>query len=267
MKRYFLFTIVLLTTLVSHGQLSFAVNDNFYKPDLRILIGENVGLADIEIQYGKNISFKDFSVRITTNASEADFTISDPSHADFKVIANNIINRPDLLIQVREKQSFPDISIEIRETGKTDYLIYSEIGELSEREIIVALLPVIHQKTKFRFKRLGEVLMKNETYITNADCSDIGSFIKKHGKRKGRLNQKKLKSSWLQKVEAYQFNSDYYVLADIKEMNEDEGEPMLQVFKTDALSWENFAKTKKAFDYEAQFRKFIYDQKYGCKFN
>jgi hypothetical protein len=262
----FLFTIVsLLTTHHSYSQLTFSVNENFSNPDFRVLVGENIGLADLDIQFGRNISFENFSVGITEFTSKADFIITNRSTADFTIGVRNDMSRPDLILQVREQMSFPDVAIEFRETGKADYLIYSEIGDLNDTEILMALLPIIHRVSKFKFKRLGEILLENDIYLQNTTCEDIVGFLKKHGKRRDRLNKKKLQSSWLRNVEAYEFKSIHYILAEIKEMNADEGEGNLQVFKTDVSTWRKFLDTNNDFDYEERFRQFIYENPCGCK--
>lgn len=262
-KIHFLLFYFLFMTM-THAQLRFSVSDNFYDPDLRILIGEKVGLADIDIQFGTNIPRENFSVKITEFSGKADFIITNPSNADFSILASSSASRPDLILQVREKMSFPDIAIEFRETGSADYLIYSEIGDVSNTEILMTLLPVIHQQSKFKFKKLGEILLGSDTYVQDTACDEIATFIKKHGKKRERLTKKKLQSSWLQNAEAYEFKSVYYILADIKEMNEDEGTATLQVFKTNSSTWRKFLDTHNDFVYEERFRNYIYDSPCGC---
>lgn len=261
----FLTAFTLLLTTSTHAQLTFSVSDNLTTPDFRVLVGENVGFADIEIQFGTNVSFENFTVGITEFASKANFVITDRINADFSVMASNEINRPDLILQVQENMSFPDVAIEFRETGSVDYLIYSEIGDVNNTQIVMALLPVIHRITKFKYKRLGEILLESDVYVQNTTCDEIAGFLKKHGKKRERLTQKKLNSSWIQTAEAYEFDSIHYILADIKEMNADEGEPVLQIFKTDSSTWRRFLDKKSDINYEERFRNLIYGSDCGCE--
>lgn len=265
MKKNLLLLFSLLLTSYSYSQLTFSVSDNLAKPDFRVLIGENVGFADLDIQFGTNVSFENFSVGITEFASKADFIITDRINADFSIVATNEINRPDLILEVKEEMSFPDVAIEFRATGKADYLIYSEIGDVNDTQILMTLLPVIHRVTKYRLKKLGEILLESDVYLQNTSCDEIAGFVKKHGRKRERLNKKKLKSTWLQNVEAYEFKSIHYILAEIKEMNEDEGAPILQIFKTDSNTWRKFLDTKSDFDYEERFRTHIYENSCGCE--
>jgi hypothetical protein len=262
----FLFTTFsLLHTTLTHAQLTFSVSETLANPDFRVLVGENVGFADIEIQFGTNVSFENFSVGITEFASKADFIITDRVNADFSVFASNEMSRPDLIVQVQEEMSFPDVAIEFRETGSADYLIYSEIGDVNNTQIVMSLLPVIHRITKYKYKRLGEILLENDAYVRNTGCDELAIFLRKHGKKQKTIAKKKLNSSWLQDVEAYEFKSIFYVLADIKEMSEDPGEPVFQIFKTDSSTWRRFLDTKNDSTYEERFRTLIYGSFCGCE--
>jgi len=265
MKKIHLLLYFFFLSTFSFAQLTFSVSENLSNPDFRVLVGENIGLPDIEIQFGTNVSFENFSVRMTEFASKADFIITDRTNADFSVFASNEMSRPDLILQVQEQVSFPDVAIELRATRKVDYLIYSEIGDVTNTEILMALLPVIHKITKFKFKKLGEILLESDAYLQNTTCQDIAGFLKKHGRKRARLTKKKLQSTWLRNVEAYEFKSIHYILADIKEMSEDEGEPQLQVFKVDSNAWRKFLDDNDDSVYEERFRKYVYENSCGCE--
>ena len=249
---------------MSFAQYTFFINENFYNPDFRVLIGENVGLVDIEIQFSTSGIRKDFSVGITPFADKANFILSTKSNADFSILASSVANNPHLSLEVKEKMSFPDITIEFRENNSADYLIYSESDAISNTQILMALLPVIHQETQFKFKSLGDFLLARDVYIKNTTCDDIATFIKKHGNKKERLTEKKLQSSWLQEVQGYKVKSKYFVLASIKEMNEDEGAPSLKVFQVNTATWQKFLNNSNNSDYEERFRNLIYDSPCGC---
>lgn len=245
--------------------MTFSVSDHLANADFRVLIGENVGFADIEIQFGTNVPFENFSVGITEFASRADFIITNRVNADFSVMVSNEMSRPDLILQVQEQTSFPDVAIEFRETGKVDYLIYSEIGDVTNTEILMALLPVIHRVTKFKLKKLGEILLESEVYLQNTACLEIAAFLKKHGRKREQLTKKKLQSTWLRNIQAYEYKSIHYVLANIKEMNADEGEPMLHIYKTDSATWRKFLNDNTDSVYEERFRDLIYGSDCGCE--
>jgi hypothetical protein len=245
------------------GQITYQIEKNLPTPDLRIMIGNDIRFPDLQVQIGRNISFEDITVRITQRRHEADYILHNVPFADFSMEVNRDLGNPDLRIKAGEAISFPDVRIEIRDSGTVDYLVYSENGTVSQTEMILTLLPVIHRITKYKNKNLGKAFLQSESYLQQISCDELLSLLKNHVEENQEHTQKELPSDWLQQVVAYPVNDDVYVIADIKESRNFKTVSS-QLFQVTSSEWQDFLDFKNSNDIEKGFRKYIYENPREC---
>ena len=257
----------LLLTSLTYGQQNFSVNGDVSDHDFRILIGSNLSSPDLKIRFGNSVPFEDFTVGMTNFRSDAHFILTnDEDEIDCTILAGAIVSDPDLRLEVSSDISFPDLTIQFQDHGFPDYLIYSEIDNPTDTQILMTLLPLIHKKTNYQFDQITEILLEHQEDNNFVSCEELSLFLKKRGSQEGpHLTKTNLQSVWLRSFQAYKYNHDYYAIAELKGENDDEDEIIFQVYKIRYDELRNFLDDDNDFVYEERFRTHIYDNSCGCK--
>jgi len=135
------------------GQIIFSISDKNRLCDLTVEISDDCLFPDIKVDIGTNVLFADFTVGITGSIKDADFIITKSGLSDITVNVSES-GLSDITIKAGERVLFPDVSVRIIESGKVDYLVYSDEDFITITELIVALLPAINAELDFKYKEI-----------------------------------------------------------------------------------------------------------------
>ncbi|MDR0660618.1 MAG: hypothetical protein LBG19_07430 [Prevotellaceae bacterium] len=137
--------LVLFTTVLinAYSQETVVIKESGIA-DITIVV-KDTGFGDIGVLF-KDSGFADISVGITNNKRNAHFILKHTGFGDRSVVLKSW-GIADISILTKDF-GFADVSILITKTGFADYLIYSDKEEVTNAEIIAALVEVIKAKAK-----------------------------------------------------------------------------------------------------------------------
>jgi ribosomal protein S8 len=103
---------------------------------------------------------------------------------------------------------------------------------------------------------------KEKTSISYS-CDEIYEFIKSNGINMGKINKYTLNSSWLNEVEAYNYEQNYFIVAKIKGDNDSSLINSYIFCSIPQTNWNNFKFGNKG-TYGERFHEYIFNYKCNC---